>query len=97
MLTKTDLTQIGKIVRDEVQGEISPIKKDVASLKQDMGGLKNDLGEVKSEVNQVKLEMRRGFKEVRKDLNTVINFFDHEHLELQDRVRQLELRSGFNL
>ena len=104
MLTKTDLSQIGKIVRDEVRGEINPIKKDVASLKQGVGGLKIDMRAVKADVSGLKQDvggLKRDMKGVRsdiwqikKDLKTTINFFDHEHLELQERVGRLELRAG---
>ncbi|MBI4096691.1 MAG: hypothetical protein HY425_03155 [Candidatus Levybacteria bacterium] len=44
MLTKSDLSQMGKLIRDEttpiIQQELAPVKQDIASLKKDMKYIK---------------------------------------------------------
>lgn len=62
MLTKSDLTQIQKIVNSEtkkiVAQELKPIKEDVIHI--------------------------------RKDIKTIVNYFDREYLQLRKRVERLE-------
>ena len=62
MLTKSDLSQIQKIVNTEskkvITQELKPIKEDITHI--------------------------------RKDIKTVLNYFDREYLQLRKRVERLE-------
>lgn len=62
MLTKTDLSQIQKIVNTEskkaIIQELKPLKEDITHI--------------------------------RKDIKTIVNYFDREYLQLRKRVERLE-------
>ena len=75
MLTKTDLLQIRKVVREEIESTNRTVKilqYEVSIIKKDVQGLKKDMAKVK------------------KDLNLVVSFFDHEYLDLQKRIERIE-------
>ena len=88
MLTKSDLSQIGKIIRDEttpiIQQELAPIKEDVASLKTDVAVLKKDVGSLKKNVRYIK-----------KTVGVMIDLFDRQDIKLIKRVDKIEAHLGF--
>lgn len=90
MLTKTDFSQIRKIVQGEtrkiVQDEISPLKTDVNHLKENVGSLKNDIVTIKQDVKI----LRRDTSKIRKDIGVIVSFFDREYLDLEKRVERIE-------
>ena len=87
MLTKSDLSQIGKLIRDEttpiIHQELAPVKKDVASLKEDIGGLKKDVGSLKKDMRYVK-----------KTVDVMIDLFDRQDVKLNKRVIRIEDHLG---
>lgn len=95
MLTKSDLSQIGKLIRDEttpiVQQELAPVKKDVASLKADVGVLKQDVGSLKKDVGFLKKNVRY----IKKTVDVMIDLFDRQDIKLIKRVDKIEAHLGF--
>lgn len=79
MLTKSDLSQIQKIVHSEITVELEPVKKDVSSLKEDVGVLKKD---VKT--------LRKDMRYVKKTIKVMVPFFNEEDVQLQKRIRRIE-------
>lgn len=91
MLTKSDLINIKRIVKEIVREEIEAEGENI----------KTELG---SDITQLKIRMASEFKEVnnrlknleiksnkiQKDLKTTINFFDKEVLGLKKRVDEIE-------
>lgn len=80
MLSKEDLKQIRMVVRQEIKEEVSlqlkPIKEEF-SLQLDP--VKMDISTIKRDVVQI-----------RKDQKSIVNFFDHEYLDLRKRIELIE-------
>lgn len=100
MLTNKDFEKIRLIVREEVQSQLKPAKEDVAqtkrdiiTIKQDMSLIKKDMLILKQDVALVKKNLvivKKDIIQIRKDQKIIVNFFDHEYLELRRRVERIE-------
>lgn len=74
MLTKTDLSQIGKILDRKLFDY--PTKKD---LNKHFEAIDKHFGNIEKDI-----------KKIKKDQKTIIDFFDREYLELKARVKRIE-------
>lgn len=105
MLTKTDLSQIRKIIREEVETEVSDAKKTLESL------IRISKLEVKSQINDVDDRLKnveigvdmlgKDMKNVKKDLkflretaNLIIKNFEEADIILKKRVEKIEEHLG---
>ena len=89
MLDKSDLQQIKKLLHEEVdpiKDNINLLKDDVSGLKDDVSGLKDDMKSVKGDIGVLKDNSSK----IRKDINTIVSFFDREYVDLRDRVSCIE-------
>lgn len=78
MLTKTDLNQIGKILKQVLKDY--PTKNDLQkeiSLTQD---------ELKKEIRPIKKDIRK----IQKDQKLIVDFFDQEYLRVRGAIKRLE-------
>ncbi len=73
MLTKQDLSQIQKVVREEIK----PLKQDVSVLKQDMSTVKKDIVEIRRDIKTVVRFFDREYLELRSRVERI-----EEHLRL---------------
>lgn len=81
MLTKSDLRQIGVVVRGEVKDQLSSEAKSLRTeIKEDTKSI------IKLELKTIKEDIEK----IRKDAKTIVNFFDREYLELRERVERIE-------
>ena len=108
MLTKQDLGEFRKIIREEVHEEVTvqlkPLKKDVAELKADVSILKIDVAALKTDVSGIKKDIvimkkditqtKKDIVQIRKDQKLITNFFDREYLDLRERVERIERHLG---
>lgn len=87
MLTKNDLSEIRKVIREEVETESQ-------STKQELGAeIKLARIEIQSEIKVLSDRVKNleiGFKKIQKDIKSIVNFFDKEYLELKKRVKEVE-------
>jgi len=84
MLTKSDLNQIKGLFKDVATREDLnnfATKEDLKSLAK-----QSDLEIIKKDVKTIKSDTVN----IRKDMKTVVSFFDREYLELRKRVERLE-------
>jgi len=89
MLTKTDLREIRKVVREEVEAEIQPLKEELqADLKMAQIRIQSDIRGLQDRTKNVEIEVRK----MRKDLKTTTNFLDREGLGVKKRVERIEKR-----
>ena len=74
MLTKTDFSQIRKIVKEEVQQETRKIVQEETKkiVQKELKPIKADIVNIKS------------------DINVIISLFDREYLDLSKRVKRIE-------
>ena len=87
MLTKSDLNQIRKIVREEVETESKSSKEDL------QGEIKLARIEIQKEIRQLAKRVKNleiAVNKIQKDVTSIISFFDQEYLELRKRVGRLE-------
>lgn len=82
MLTKTDLNQIQKIVKTEVQGETRKIVREETS--------KIVQSETRKIVKEELVPIKEDITHIRKDIKTIVNYFDREYLNLRKRVERIE-------
>ena len=91
MLTDSDLTKIDGLI----EKRLKPIKNEVASLGQMMDEkMERRLTTFGKEVDE-KMEKRlKPIKDdvahIRKDIKTMVGFFDREYLDLRKRVERIE-------
>ena len=87
MLTKTDLSKIKKVVRDEVVSESENSNLNLrAEIKLTRMQIQNDLKVLAGRVK----DLQQQSKETDKKVDKVIDFFDHKHLSLNRRVARVE-------
>ena len=70
MLTKSDLSQIQKVVNTETTKIVNVETKKI--IVQELKPIKDDI------------------THIRKDMKTIVNYFDKEYLQLRKRVERLE-------
>lgn len=68
MLTKGDLSQIQKIVKEEVQAGTNPLKKDMQVVKKDVAQIRKDIKVISSFFDREYLELRRRVEKVEQHL-----------------------------
>ena len=81
-LTKSDLLEISKIVKNEVD----PLKTDLSGVKSDLSDVKTDLSGVKTELQDVK----QSVKKIEKNVETMLGFLDEQDVKLHKRVSKIE-------
>ena len=82
MLTKTDLKQIQKIVKTEVQQETRKIvQEETKKIVQQ---------ETRKIVKEELVPIKKDITQIRKDIKAIVSFFDEEYLELRNRVERIE-------
>lgn len=104
-LTKTDLTQIRKVVKESVRGFATKddlrnfaTKTDLKNFatKDDLKKLeiatKNDLKNfaTKDDLKNEISPLKSDIRKIKNDINTIIGFFDREYLSLRARVDRIE-------
>lgn len=88
MLTKSDFKQIRQIIKDEVSSEMKQIPKIVKN--EVSSEMKQIPTIVRDEVNVQIKPLREDIEKIRKDVSSIVNFFDNEYLELRQRVERIE-------
>ncbi|MFC1726910.1 hypothetical protein ACFL0Y_00085 [Patescibacteria group bacterium] len=87
MLTKTDLSQIRKVIREEIENEADSLKKDLqGEMKLVRMEIQRDVRKLSDEVKDLNIRIRK----IEKDIKTVVNFFDKESLKTGQRISQIE-------
>ena len=87
MLTKTDLSQFRKVIREEVETESKSLQEEL------QGEIKLSRIEIQKEVRLVANKVKNleiVISKIQKGIKSIVNFFDQEHLQLRKRVERLE-------
>ena len=82
-LSQQDLNQFKTVVAEEISKKISPLE---ALIEKKSSVLEKDVKSMKTDIARIK-----------KDINSVINFFDRDYLELRGRVERLEKHLGIQM
>lgn len=97
MLTKSDLSQIKKVVDKGVESRIEPLKDDMDILKSNLRVVRMDTSSIKKRVSSTESSVKTlesDTAKIRKDTGAIVEFFDHEYLELRKRVTRIEEHLG---
>lgn len=98
MLTKTDLKEIKKVVREEVEAEGKNIRDEVGDsvresrirVQQDIRELSDRIKNLEIRVNSMEQGMKKEFEKVRKEVKNSVNFLDKDYVKLRKRVETIE-------
>jgi len=80
MLTKGDLQEIDKVLTKRIKTELKPVRIEMQD------GLKTVRAEMQAELKPIKSDIGQ----IRRDIKTIVNFFDCEYLDLRKRVERIE-------
>lgn len=99
MLTKTDLSQIKKLVREEVEAEGENTRSEIMSEIK-LAGMRTatELREVNTRLKNLEIKTMRIEKDVKKvqrDLRKTSDFLDRENLKTVKRVQKIEEHLDF--
>ena len=87
MLTKTDLSQIRKVVREEVESETEPLKKELSmDVKMAQMRIQGDIRGLQDRTKNVEIEVRK----LSKGLKLTSGFLDRDQLKTKSRVERIE-------
>lgn len=87
MLTKTDLSQIRKIIREEVEFESKSLQEDLqGEIKLSRIEIQKDIRDLKSKIKGLEISNNK----IQKDIKKIIGFFDEEYLQVRKRLERLE-------
>lgn len=87
MLTKSDLSQIRKIIREETEAESENLKSDLeAEIKLARMELQKDLHDATTRLKNLEIGQRK----IQKDIKIIVNTFDKEYLQLKKEVGRIE-------
>ncbi len=91
MLTKTDLSQIRIIVREEIENETHALKDELqADIAMARVRLQSDINTLKDRVKNLEIRVAKMHKELKAETKLVVNFLDKENIATVKRVRKIE-------
>lgn len=91
MLTKSDLTQIRKIVREEVGNETQALKNELQSdISMARIRVQNDINELKDRIKNLEIRVTKMHEELKNEIKLVANFLDKENVKAIKRVERIE-------
>lgn len=93
MLSQQDIDQFRTIVSEEVAKRTEGIKNKVDQIEIKVGQVEtqvNRIPQIQKDMKSMQTDMRK----IHKDINTIINFFDRDTLELRGRVERIEKHLG---
>ena len=87
MLTKTDLKEIRKILREEVETESQNIKTELQSdIIMSKMRIMSELDKIKDRLKNIEIKTNK----IQKDLKYAVNFLDKDSLRISNRVERIE-------
>ena len=96
MLTKTDLSQIRKVVREEVENEVKAAKDELqADISMARMRVQNDIGELKDRTKNLEIKMTKMHRELKEEIKLVSHVLDKENMKTLKRVEKIEHHLGF--
>ena len=102
MLTKTDLSQFRKIIREEIENETKALKDELGSditmvrmrLQGDINDLKNRIKNLEIGTTNLESKITKMHKELKSEIKLIANVLDKENLKTLKRVQKIETHLG---
>jgi len=97
MLTKIDLNQIRKVIREEVGNETKALKDELqADITMARMRVQSDLDELKNRIKNLEIRITKMHKELKSEIKLVSNVLDKENLKTFKRVEKIEEHLGLS-
>ncbi|MDP3955214.1 MAG: hypothetical protein Q8Q15_02535 [bacterium] len=97
MITKTDLSQIRKVIREEIEAEHDEIQSEIKlfriQIESRLSNIEDKLKDLTIKGNKHDLQLTkilRDIAKIRKDNKYMVDFFDKEYIVIKKRVEKLE-------
>lgn len=95
MLTKSDISQIRNVVREEVENEVKSAKDEIqGDISMSRIRVQTDIGELKDRTKNLDLRVTKMHKELKEEIKMVSHFLDKENIKTLRRVQTIEGRLG---
>ncbi len=95
MLTKTDFTEIRKIIREEVEDEVTSVKDEIqADINMSRMRVQADISELKDRMKNFEIRVTKMHKELKEEIKLVSHTLDKENMQTLKRVKRLEEHIG---
>ncbi|GEM_PF-1217854 len=96
MLTKSDLSQIRKILREEVENEVRASKDELqADISMARMRVQNSVDELKDRIKNLEIKVTKMHKELKEEIKIVSHVLDKENIKTLKRVEKIEHHPGF--
>ncbi len=95
MLTKSDLTQIRKVVREEIENESQSIRNELgADITSSRMRIQSEINELKDRIKNLGISMTKMHKELKSEIKLIANVLDKENLKTLKKVQKIETHLG---
>lgn len=95
MLTKTDFTEIRKIIREEMENEITSVKDEIqADITMSRMRVQADISELKDRMKNFEIRVTKMHKELKEEIKLVSHTLDKGNMETLRRVKKIEEHVG---
>ncbi|MFA6016474.1 MAG: hypothetical protein WC744_00060 [Patescibacteria group bacterium] len=95
MLTQDDLQAIGKIIEVKLSSLEAKLTNRVDSLEDNLTNRADSFEtRLTKKIGALDNKTNRRFKSVDRKLNVIINYFDHQDIDIRKRLNRIELHLG---
>lgn len=95
MLTKTDLSAIRKVIREEVENETHAVRDEIQSdITMTRMRLQSELMEVKDRLKNLEIRITKMHKDLKEEIKMVSHVLDKENMKTLKRVKTVEEHVG---
>jgi len=97
MLTKSDLSQIRKVIREEVENEVRTTRTELqADITMARMRLQSDIQELKDRIKNLEIRITKMHRELKEEIKIVSHVLDKENLRTIKKVEKIEEHLGLS-
>lgn len=91
MLTKSDISEIRKVIREEVGNETQAIKEELqADINMSRMRVQSDIQELRDRIKNLEIRVAKMHKDLRNEIKFVSHILDKENMATLKRVKRIE-------
>jgi chromosome segregation ATPase len=95
MLTEEDLKSIRKIIREEVENEVSAAKDELqADINHSQLRIRGEIDELKDRIKNLEIRVTKMHAELKEEMKTIANILDKDNMKTLKRVQEIEEHIG---
>src|SRR3989344_8820144 len=97
MLTKSDLSQIRKVIREEVENEVRTTRTELqADITMARMRLQSEIQELKDRIKNLEIRITKMHRELKEEIKIVSHVLDKENLRTIKKVEKIEEHLGLS-